>query len=70
MIFKLLHNEFDVDTSLLHHSTYTTTRGHNFKPQKSFSSVLRNCFSVRVINNWNKLPYNVINFNIVNQDIR
>jgi len=63
--YQLLHNEFDMDTTLLHHSTYATTRGHSFKLQKPFSSVLsrRNCFSVRVINNWNKLPYDVVNSN-------
>jgi len=66
--YQLLHNQLDMDTTLLHLATFTTTRGHNFKLQKPFSSILsrRNCFSVRVINNWNNLPYHVVNSDSVN----
>ena len=48
---QLLHNQFDMDTTLLHPTMHTTTRGHNFKLQKLLASILssRNCFSVRVI---------------------
>ena len=62
--YQLLHNQFDMDTfTLLHPVTYNSTRGHNFKLCKPFSSIIsrRNCFSVRVIDNWNNLPCQVVN---------
>ena len=49
-------------------NTGSRTRGHKFKlaKQRSRLEIRRNYFSQRVVNNWNKLPDNVINASTVN----
>ena len=39
------------------------TRGHNFKLYKPLvqTTIRKHFFSIRVINNWNNLPYEVVN---------
>ena len=39
------------------------TRGHNFKLYKPLvrTTIHKHFFSIRVINNWNSLPYEVVN---------
>ena len=39
------------------------TRGHSIKLYKPLvqATMRKHCFSIRVINNWNRLPYKVVN---------
>jgi len=64
LVYQLLHGMLDVDASTLFtFATYTSTRGHDFKPCKprACTNVRFNSFSNRVINDWNNLPANVVN---------
>ena len=62
-VYQILHAQLD-----LHPETFfapardTRTRGHQLKLQKETAQtrVRRNCFSVRVINDWNALPEDVV----------
>jgi len=63
--FKYLNDYYDVDSSCLFQvNIYSShaTRGHNFKLSKSplHTNVRRNFFSLRVVNNWNALPMDVV----------
>ena len=64
-VFKYLRRYYDVNWSNLFHINEEAaycTRGHEFELSKtSHSSVLRQNFSaVRVINNWNALPEEIV----------
>ena len=45
------------------------TRGHNLKIEKHFNrlEVRKNCFSHRVVNQWNALEYDTVNSKTVNE---
>lgn len=62
-VYQMLHAGVDVDSSkLLAVNTGGHTRGHRlrlYKPHAS-SRVRRNAFAVRVINDWNGLPADVV----------
>ena len=61
-----LNNYYDADWSnnLFHFITepHYSTRGHKFKLYKHAPNTKlgENCFTVRVINNWNALPEHVV----------
>ena len=68
-VFKILHNYDRVSTKdLLKLSNYSRTRGHNLKLQKQTvkSKIRKNSFSIRVVDTWNNLPYDVVNADCVN----
>ena len=69
-VFQLLHGGYDVDPGKFFRPTVVeTTRGHAWKLQKpqAASRIRRNFFSVRVINEWNSLPCDVVASSTVNQ---
>ena len=64
LVYQMLHGLINVDASFFFSpTTYTFTRGHNFKLFKeSFTKFTRaNSFSNRIINNWNSLPDYIVN---------
>ena len=66
LLYQITHNI--TDTSLLDlfaTAPVTTTTGHNFKP-RCYSRCRQNFFSYRTIDNWNKLPPNVVNAGSIN----
>ena len=67
--FKIFHGLDDLNSSQFFKTDpKSKTRGHKFKiVKKSVSTKLRqNSFSVRVENDWNKLPHTVVNAKSVN----
>ena len=62
LIYKILRggNQSLRDLFMINESR---TRGHNFKLYKPLvqTTIRKHFFSIRVINNWNKLPYEVVN---------
>ena len=64
MIYQLLHNYLNVDSSELPTiNSLSITRGRNyklFKPQSS-TRVRSSFFTARAINEWNNLPHHVVN---------
>ena len=69
LLYQITHN--NTDTSLLDlfvTAPITTTRGHNFKyfKPRCYSHCQQNFFSHRTIDNWNKLPPNVVNAGSIN----
>ena len=60
--FKMLHGMIDTDSKVFFERT-SVTRGHNLKLFKfaSSSSLRKNYFSNRVINEWNNLPATIVN---------
>ena len=67
--YRLFHNMLDMDSS----SSFTlqpssTTRGHNYKIYKPHATCLprRHFYSVRIINDWNGLPHDLVNVNSTN----
>ena len=48
--------------------TLQSTSGHNFKIYKSHATCLpcNHFFPVRVVNDWNELPYDLVNVNSIN----
>ena len=50
-------------------ATYSSTRGHKWKLRKEQARlrVRRDCFSVRVLNDWNALPTDVVQAESLNQ---
>ena len=64
LVYQILHGLLNVDASFLFSpTTYTPTRGHNFKLYKeNFNKFARAyTFSNRVINDWNSLPDYIVN---------
>ena len=62
-VYRLLHNMFNLDQAQFFTiDASSRTRGHSFKlyKQQLFKDVRANVFSQRVINNWNKLPTEVV----------
>ena len=67
--FKILNQKLLIDsTKLFTLSPINFTRGHNFKLSKPRSRLLvkSKFFTDRIINQWNSLPYSVINAQSVN----
>ena len=61
--FKILKGYYNINCEkFFTRSTIHHTRGHNLKlfKQQSRSNLRLNFFTQRVINNWNKLPINII----------
>ena len=61
--YQIFHGGIDVDpTSLFTLATDTSTRGHQFKIRKvpASSRVRRSAFAIRVVNDWNGLPAEVV----------
>ena len=62
-MYQLFHNGIDATPSdLFSLATERTTRGHPFKVLKPAATcrVRRSAFAVRVINDWNALPAEVV----------
>ena len=61
--FKMLHGMIDTDSKVFFERSTSVTRGHNMKLFKfaSSSSLRKNYFSNRVINEWNNLPATIVN---------
>ena len=61
--FKMLHGMIDTDSKVFFERSTSVTRGHNLKLFKfaSSSSLRKNYFSNRVINEWNNLPATIVN---------
>jgi len=62
-VYKILHFENHPLRYLFNVDSNSNTRGHNFKLKKPSikSSVRHHFFSFRVIERWNKLPFDVVN---------
>ena len=60
--FKILHGMIDTDSKVFFERSTSVTRGHNLKLFKfaSSSSLRKNYFSNRVINEWNNLPAAIV----------
>ena len=68
--FKILHGMVDLDPDTFFiPAMMTTTRGHPWKLDKprASSRIRRNAFGVRVINDWNALPLEVVSAETLNQ---
>ena len=61
--FKILHGMIDTDSKIFFERSTSVTRGHNLKLFKfaSSSSLRKNYFSNRVINELNNLPAATVN---------
>ena len=61
--FKYTHNINKVNPSPLPLEQNSTTRGHSYKLEKrrSNKSARQKFFTMRVVNNWNSLPENIVN---------
>ena len=68
-VFQLLHGGVDLDNTLSFTLSSTSTRGHQWKIRKpeAVTQIRRNSFTVRVVNDWNALPNNVVSAATVNQ---
>ena len=68
--YQILHSELDLQPdSFFTPARYSRTRGHQWKLSKeqAKSRVRRHCFSVRIINDWNALPAEVVLASSLNQ---
>ena len=62
-VYNIFHNIYDLHTSqFFTFPTYSNTRGHPFKIFKTQlqRDVRAHSFSQRIIDDWNKLPYEVV----------
>ena len=58
--FKILHGMIDADSKIVFEQNTSVTRGQNLKFASS-SSLRKNYFFNRVINEWNNLPETTVN---------
>ena len=69
-VFKIAHNYYDPVTTngIFNFQDSSRLRGHNFKIMKQSVNRSRyaNFFTNRVVNNWNKLPYHIVNAKNIN----
>ena len=67
-LFKIIHEYEEVNLCNLSVIDSSTTRGHNYKLQKTHMSSRQsqNRFTNRVVNAWNSLPYEAVNAKSVN----
>ena len=63
LLYRILSDENSSLLNLFQFNDNSTTRGHNKKLKKSFvrSKLRQHFFSNRCVNNWNSLPYDVVN---------
>ena len=70
-VYKIAHNFYDSAStaSLFKFANNDRLRGHNFKliKQSVNKSKYANFFTNRVINAWNKLPYDIVNSKSINE---
>ena len=69
-VFQILQRNIDLDPErFFAMANHRRTRGHSLKLAKpvAVSRVRRNCFSVRVVSDWNSLPEAVVESTTVNQ---
>ena len=68
LVYKILNGYFTSDFDNLFTYSNNITRGHSLKLFKSFSKLRcrYDYFSNRIVNDWNSLPENVVNFSTVN----
>ena len=61
-VYKLLHKDYDVICNYLNQAGSTRTRGHSLKLKKMKPrlDIRKNYFGLRVVDNWNSLPENVV----------
>ena len=67
--YRLFHNMLDMDSSSLFTlRSSSITRGHDLKIYKPHATCLprRHFYSVRIINDWNGLPYDSVNVHSTN----
>ncbi len=62
-VFKLLHNIYDPDLPQLLTMATATTRGHNYNffKTRAEKNIRQKFFSMRIVNMWNSLSYEVVN---------
>ena len=67
--YKVITNKVNVNKDHFFQFSSTRTRGHQYKLRKPKSTKLvrSHCFSVRVIDDWNSLPQDVVQVGTVNQ---
>jgi len=63
MVFKILHDKDNCMNSFFEINSDSVTRGHNLKLKKPLvvTSARKHFFSMRVINDWNDLPMDIVN---------
>lgn len=69
-VFQILRGYIDLDPEQFFTiATHSRTRGHSWKLAKpvAVSRVRRNCFSVRIVTDWNSLPAAVVESTTTNQ---
>jgi len=61
--YILFHNMLDMESSSLFTQQISITRGHDFKIYKPHAVCLprRHFFAIKVVNDWNRLPYDLVN---------
>lgn len=61
-VYQVLHSQLELSANILERERTHRTRGHPLKLVKptAISRIRRNSFAVRVINDWNSLPTNVV----------
>ena len=68
--YQIIHADLDLQPDdFFSPATYASTRGHAWKLRKEQARlrVRRDCFSVRVLNDWNALPPDVVQAKSLNQ---
>ena len=68
-VYKILHGHYPpAATPDLHLQTTSETQGHNFKLFKSrcLKNIRYHSFCTRVVNEWNALPYDIVNAGTIN----
>ena len=68
-LYQLINQHFNIDINdFFRYQTYTTIRGHNYKLYKPHAKHVChvNFFTLRTINNWNRLPVSVVESATVN----
>jgi len=66
LVYQILNGLHNIDSSFFFSLTvYQSTRGHSFKLSKQHfhKNIRSHALSVRVINDWNSLPDNIVNAN-------
>ena len=60
--YQLFHGGIDIDPSSFFTLAESSTRGHPFKIHKcpAVSRVRRSSFAIRIVNDWNSLPTEVV----------
>ena len=68
MMHKIINGVVDIDKKLFVNLQESVTRGHNLKLRKTKATKLARirAFSIRVVDEWNKLPSKVVNAPSIN----